>query len=203
ILFGWVREKRPSREQILSGWSGALSLPRVITILPNGLLKIEPAQELELLRGEHEELENKGLVGYSLSPGELRLNVPSASHLEILLEISDINAKRIGVMLPGGENVILNLEEEKLAESPFKLTEKNLRLRIFIDGSIVEIFANDVFSKTERWYFPKEITKTVKIFCEEGSIFVRRFSIWTMGESFDNACSLIEVASCDSQEAEQ
>ncbi|MCD6156081.1 MAG: GH32 C-terminal domain-containing protein [Candidatus Atribacteria bacterium] len=180
ILFGWIREKRPSKEQILSGWSGALSLPRVITLLPNGFLKVEPAKELELLREEHEELQNKGLVGYSLSPGEIELGTPSANHLEILLEISDINAQRTGVVLPGGENIILDLEGEKLAESPFKLTEKNFKLRIFVDGSIVEIFANDTFSKSERWYFPKKNTKTVKVFCEEGSIFIKKLSIWKM-----------------------
>lgn len=185
ILFGWIREKRPPREQILSGWSGALSLPRVMTFLPNGSLKVEPAQEVETLREDYEELENKGLVGYSLSPGEVRIATPCINHLEVLLEVSDIKAQRVGIAFPGG-GVVLDLEKGELAGSPFELGgEKKLKLRVFIDGSIVEIFANDVFSKTERWYFSKkEDSGTVKIFCEEGSVFIERFSVWEMKKAF-------------------
>lgn len=180
ILFGWVRERRPSREQILSGWSGALSLPRVISLLPDGSLGIRPVQELELLREDQEELREKGLVGYSFSPGEAWLSAPSIDRLEILLEVSDINAKRIGVLLPGGKNITVDFEKEELAGSPFTLREEKLELRIFIDGSIVEIFANGTFAKTERWYFPKENMRMASVFCEEGSILVERFSIWKM-----------------------
>lgn len=180
ILFGWIRERRPSREQILSGWSGALSLPRVVTLLPNGSLGFKPVQELELLRGDHEELEEKGLVGYSFSPGEVRLSAPSINHLEILLEISGVSAKRIGVLLPGGKNIAVDFEKRELDGSPFTLDKEKLELRIFVDGSIVEIFANETFAKTERWYFPKENIRTVSVFCEEGSILVERFSVWKM-----------------------
>lgn len=180
ILFGWIREQRPCREQLLSGWSGALSLPRVVSILPDGCIGVEPVQDLELLRGTLEEEQDVGLVGYSFSPGEMQLGVPSSDHLEILLEISDIKAQRIGVILPGGERIVLDLEQGKLADSPFELKERHLRLRIFVDGSIVEIFANGRFSKTERFYHPKKDWKTVRVFCEDGGIFVERFSIWEM-----------------------
>ena len=51
ILWGWVLEQRDEKAQRAAGWSGAMSLPRVLTLSPDGMLHCHPAPQLEVLRG--------------------------------------------------------------------------------------------------------------------------------------------------------
>src|SRR5204862_7143970 len=61
ILFGWIREARPREAYVAAGWSGAIALPRVLTLLPDGSLGQTPAPELTALRRGH-----RGLGVYHL-----------------------------------------------------------------------------------------------------------------------------------------
>ena len=54
ILWGWIRETRPEAEFAAAGWSGAMALPRVLTMNRDGELEINPAVEVEKLRGAEE-----------------------------------------------------------------------------------------------------------------------------------------------------
>ena len=53
IMWGWVTEGRTSTLQETAGWSGLMSLPRVVTMRPDGRLAFNPAPELQKLRGRH------------------------------------------------------------------------------------------------------------------------------------------------------
>src|SRR5215211_1152884 len=53
IIFGWVQEGRSAEAQRASGWSGVMSLPRVLTVGPNGQVVMRPAPEVAALRAEH------------------------------------------------------------------------------------------------------------------------------------------------------
>jgi beta-fructofuranosidase len=53
IIFGWVQEGRSVEAQLASGWSGVMSLPRVLTLGSDGYVCMQPAPELALLRAEH------------------------------------------------------------------------------------------------------------------------------------------------------
>jgi beta-fructofuranosidase len=46
ILWGWIRETRREAEFESAGWSGAMSLPRVLTVGEQGQLEIQPAAEV-------------------------------------------------------------------------------------------------------------------------------------------------------------
>ena len=51
ILWGWIRETRPEAEFAAAGWAGAMALPRVLTVNNDGELEMNPAVEVEKLRG--------------------------------------------------------------------------------------------------------------------------------------------------------
>ena len=53
LLWGWLREARDAEAQRAAGWSGVMSLPRVLSLLPDGALGVEPAAELTALRRTH------------------------------------------------------------------------------------------------------------------------------------------------------
>ena len=46
IIFGWVQEGRSVEAQLASGWSGVMSLPRVLSLGPDGHVCMQPAPEL-------------------------------------------------------------------------------------------------------------------------------------------------------------
>jgi beta-fructofuranosidase len=52
ILWGWLRETRPEAQFSAAGWSGAMSLPRVLNVNRDGYLEMSPAIECEKLRGD-------------------------------------------------------------------------------------------------------------------------------------------------------
>jgi beta-fructofuranosidase len=61
IMFGWLREERSGETQVAAGWSGAMSLPRVLSLSPQGHLDMAPAPEVECLRGRHQRWDNRAL----------------------------------------------------------------------------------------------------------------------------------------------
>ena len=51
ILWGWIRETRPEAQFAAAGWAGAMAIPRLLTVNQEGLLEINPAVEVDKLRG--------------------------------------------------------------------------------------------------------------------------------------------------------
>ena len=60
ILWGWIQERRTVDAQKAAGWSGAISLPRILSARGDGALGIEPVPEIEMLRGRATEFRGHG-----------------------------------------------------------------------------------------------------------------------------------------------
>src|SRR5207253_2567244 len=43
LMWGWLREERDDGEQLVAGWSGVMSLPRILSIRADGMLNMQPA----------------------------------------------------------------------------------------------------------------------------------------------------------------
>ncbi len=52
LFFDWIRELRGERERV-SGWSGVMTVPQVLSLGKDGSLRIKPVDELQLLRLNH------------------------------------------------------------------------------------------------------------------------------------------------------
>src|SRR5205807_3979468 len=50
IWWAWIHEKRSVDAQATAGWAGVMSLPKLLTRLPDGMLGVEPVPELTILR---------------------------------------------------------------------------------------------------------------------------------------------------------
>ncbi len=55
-MWGWLKEGRKEASQRLAGWSGVISLPRVLRVQDDAL-EMSPAHELEALRDERWSIE--------------------------------------------------------------------------------------------------------------------------------------------------
>ena len=96
ILWGWIQETRPEAEFSASGWSGLMSLPRVLSIAANGRLNIAPAPIAEKLR-KHEQ--------------KLRLTPLKPGSKELIADthLKDACGELLCIVKPGSEPFSLDL----------------------------------------------------------------------------------------------
>jgi beta-fructofuranosidase len=210
LLWGWVREERPGEEQRAAGWSGALSLPRLLTLRPDHSLGIEPVPELEALRGEHRRFEGLSLASENRG-GVLLLDGVEGDALELLVRFAPSDAGRVGVTVrcsPDGSEraeIIYDRTARRLGGAPLELADgeelipriyfdtgtvisdgwiitdgEELILHIFVDRSVIEAFANGRACHTARFYPRRDDCLGVGLFVEGGSAQVKSVDVWKM-----------------------
>ena len=198
ILWGWVREARSKQAQNAAGWSGAISLPRVLSLEADGTLRMEPLPELNRLRGRH----------HRVHPGAISefLPVPSApgSSMEIKLTMDMAGAERGGISVrrsPDGTKETRSVYERTnhkvtLTTSRSSLDPhagggtygstlelrpgEDLRLTIFLDASVVEVFANGRACLTGRAYPTRSDSLGIGIFAEGGRAQLKSLDMYEM-----------------------
>lgn len=153
ILWGWITEKRPEAEFARAGWSGAMSLPRVLSIGGQGQLEMHPAAEVERLRGPVEHLSVK-------ADTPLRQTLTELRH-ELLLHIGLLTNSVVTIRLVQKGSSTWELTVDVPSETvrcgdisfPFPgLPWPRPELRMFLDGSIIECFIGGREALTSRVY---------------------------------------------------
>jgi beta-fructofuranosidase len=179
IVWGWVNGFPDGR-----GWKGCLSLPRVLSLSSDGQLRQNPAPQLRKLRGAAVVWRNTVLHGEGAV-----FRLPHTNTLEIQAEI----------LLRTSDSVILSLKNAaanpapvlmKFSGSEFKMgdasgplslagSERKLDLRIFIDRSVLEIFANDTLCAT-KIISPLDAGATLQLSSPDGSAQAKLIEAWPM-----------------------
>ena len=173
ILFTWVFDGRSGEVSEPSGWSGTMGLPRVLELGADNRLIMTPAEELQALRYNERSFSNVAVS----SRGDKRLGV-EGNTIELEVKFKPTTAKEYGVKVcasPGGkeETVIaydraegkLRIDarrsgrrqpKKSVEAAPMKLAAReSLKLRVFVDKSIVEVFANDGRLVLSRRIYPE------------------------------------------------
>lgn len=161
ILWGWIPEARPDAELIAAGWAGAMSLPRVLSLSSGNELQMDVAAATEQLRSasivftpENSTAERqKMLDGLRIRnlAAELKLEIDSrGGNFTIHLQSDDGRAFATisGTNPSGTRELRVNSVTAPLrgpAGSP-------LRLHLLLDGSVMEVFANQTTALTARIY---------------------------------------------------
>lgn len=159
VLWGWVRETRDVDWAIADDWSGHLSLPRRASI-ENDTLILRPAAELDLLRSST--VTSGGVLArnetWSVGIGhaaeidvqlvdDVRVDLRCAHGTFLRLDVSPVGGA-IAVSRDGGGN------DQRAERTPIRfMSETPLsRLRVYLDGSCVELFTDSGQSATFRVY---------------------------------------------------
>jgi beta-fructofuranosidase len=177
LLFGWLREARSSIEQQRAGWSGVQSIPRVLDLDERGRLTMQPIPELETIRGQHrhysaDEIPNPAEVtGLALDIAAEFDPLPSENSGLSLICVPN-GQERIDIFYDGVNQhlVVRQISPETNAairthmrEVPHELAAgEALKLRVLLDGSVIEIIANQRTSLTSRIYPAQEGQLTVQ-----------------------------------------
>lgn len=202
IMFGWIKEARSAHAQLDAGWSGAISLPRVLSILPDGSLGTSPAPEIKQLRTKHVQLTQCDLS----EGGEVPLGEISGNSLELLVEFDSppVDTVEINVLCShNGEEktkIMYESNQQRLILDTTEATllddvesgvlclhhsvqhNSSLRLHVFVDHSIVEVFLNDEKCITARTY-PKSVDATGVTLKTGASCSRARIDAWSMSDS--------------------
>ncbi|MEF8852644.1 MAG: glycoside hydrolase family 32 protein [Haloarculaceae archaeon] len=201
LTWGWLPEARDFDAQWDAGWSGTLSVPRVLDVA-DGRLRQRPAPELTALRERR--LAERGTL--ALSGGERRRLDASGRRLELSLTLSidDADAAVLSVFesLDRTERTDLRytrdsrLVVDRSAASddprastapqsmPVPPADDPLELRVYLDGSTVEVFANERHCLTSRVYPTREDSRGLSVASEGGRARVSDLSVWALGEGW-------------------
>ena len=189
IVIGWCTEGRTVAVQREAGWAGIMTLPRIVSLAADGTLQIAPAPELETLRGER-----FSLAGVSVPADDcVTLDGVAGNRLEMAVTLECGGTDQVGIKVccsPGDEEetvatydraagtLTLDASRASLSKdmigrelqvAPFDLGEgEPLELRVFVDRSIVEVFANGRQCVTKRIYPSRADSLGVRLFAHGG-----------------------------------
>ncbi len=197
ICFGWLLEGRTQEAYLAAGWAGVQSLPRELTLGADGHLRQRPAPELASLRRMH--------VGMAPQPiqGLTPLPQVSGACLELNVTLDPHQAQRVGLMVrrsnDGAEAVSIAYDaaqrklivdsraaslspqaEGRLAEVALDLQGEPLALRVFLDQSVIEVFANERICATARVYPTREDSLGVALTASGGAARLLALDAWRM-----------------------
>ncbi|HYK37116.1 glycoside hydrolase family 32 protein [Alloacidobacterium sp.] len=150
ILWGWIPETRPEAEYSRAGWAGLMSLPRVLTVNA-GQLEMRVLPRVQELRSGDPVRWQSGAdrVAWPVKGSSASLEMTAqplhgpvhivigtekqpATHFELDATHGTLtfNAQTAGLSLPQGE----------------------MRLLLYLDGSVIEVIVNDRLAHTSRVY---------------------------------------------------
>jgi len=196
IMWAWMRDIRDDWEE--RGWTGVYGLPRTLWLGDDDTLRMAPVPELNMLR----QME-KNWSGVSLRDGQTKtLEDVEGDSCELALTIRPGASKHCGVKVrtsPGSEEETLLYYDadngelvfdstrsgdagwKEVERAPFALRKgEDLQLRVFVDKSMVEIYANDRQAIARRVYPTRDDSLGIILFAKGGVATFSRVKAWDM-----------------------
>lgn len=199
ILIGWLWEGRSKNAQKEAGWAGVMSLPRVLSLNAGGSLCSAPAPALQTLRGEH-----RGAQGVVAGAGsEVKLEAQGdALELEVIIHPGDaaLCGLKVRCSPDGAEQTVIGYDRaqgrlfiDRSRSSLSDATDREmygsaltlapnepLRWRVFLDRSVIEVFANDRACLTSRIYPTRADSLGIALFSQGGEARLETLNAWQM-----------------------
>ncbi|MDH3651430.1 MAG: ThuA domain-containing protein, partial [Saprospiraceae bacterium] len=217
LIWGWVLERKPEHLPDY-GWSGVMSLPRVLSLANDGTVEINPPEEFRKLR-HHGTVERD----ISLAANTEKVLTIEGKALELIVEIpaASLNAAALKVFCSpdGSEETVIRYDSEsselvidfvrssassngqtkmlpncmrppKLEgflqdvseqRAPLKLNSgESLHLDVFLDKSIIEVFANGRQCVTQVVYPELADSRQVKLVAGNQPVKISKVKAWKM-----------------------
>ena len=186
VMWAWCAPRGARKKLADKIQTGIQSLPRELSLSYEGTLLIKPLRELKKLRSEQKTVTDltvksdsthmlEGVSGDAMEL-ELVIKAPTANEFGIKLLCAEDGSGGFAISF-GKDRMVLNVG---YINPPFELEEgEDLTLRIFIDKSMIEVFANDRQAAVA-WheYDPKDLH--VSLFSKGGDLKVNKVCAWNM-----------------------
>ena len=200
IMWAWIFDQWDEATREASGWSGVFSLPRELWLGDDHRLRMRPIEELKTLR--YNECRHSQIM--VAADTEQMVDAIHGNVLDLEVTLEPYGATRCGVKVccapDGSEETVIGYDRVKqtlfidtqrsssqgmglkvVEAGPFHLEDNELlQLRILIDKSVVEVFANDRQAALRRIYPSQADSIGVKLFSEAGATRVHQLTGWEM-----------------------
>jgi fructan beta-fructosidase len=206
VSIGWVNNWNYAQEIPTIPWRGAMSLPRVLSLKKNNndwLLLQKPVTSINILRSapilqlKNLIVEKTKTLPVKSQQFELILSVKSSTYSTFGLRIFssnghemelgyDYSSQTLYIDRSKTSNISFNKSFEKFGRYVTNLTLNNalLPLQIFVDKSIVEVFANDGQAVMTMQVFPGEIDSGIELFSKNGKAVIKNLTLWSIKSSW-------------------
>jgi len=197
IMWAWIFDKTGFGTRTNFGWSGTMSLPRVLTLGEDGMLRMDVPKEIENLRYNPRVKKNITIK----TDTEQTVEGIAGNSIELSIEMASKNAQQFGVKVccsaDNSEETLIyydsvdkklkidttksSLKEgpKSIEAGPFELQEREpLQLRVFVDKSVVEVFANGRQAVMRRIYPTRADSVNVVLFSKGGQVQVESLQAW-------------------------
>jgi beta-fructofuranosidase len=196
IMWSWLIDRRAGDEQ--DGWTGVYGLPRTLWVGDDGTLRLRPVPELESLRLNPLRWENVVLADAATQA----LDGVVGGSCELQIDIEPGTAARCGVKVratPDGKEETLLYYDAAAKElvvdttrsgvagrlvverAPFALRPgEALSLRVFVDKSVVEVYANDRQAIGRQVFPTRPDSQGVTLFATGGQARCTQVKAWEM-----------------------
>ena len=179
----WLTESLNAKSLKAQGWAGVLGLPTTLSLSGRGRRRIDPAAALACLRRDHQRI-SSGSFSDEMTVSEIRGN-----SMEIEVIIAPQNTTTCGVKVlsspdseeetvvryypekqeltldPSRSSINTNAITRNPQTVPLELAAgEPLKLHMFLDRSVIEVFANGVQCLVERVYPSRSDSLDIRLF---------------------------------------
>lgn len=207
IFFGWIMDlpspSKVSEHSAERGWSGVLSLPRVMTLAADGTLRWNPPRELESLRDKQWSFPSNQLQTLRAEDMTI-LADPKGDALEIVARIrptAEPKGDPFGVIVraaadgsagtritvdPASKTLIVSNRgdiEPDLHTMSAAVTlsaDRDFLLQIFVDRSVIEVFADKRQCITTRAYARHSEKNRIGVLLPTSSVATAELDVWSV-----------------------
>jgi beta-fructofuranosidase len=200
LLWTWIKEGRTAEAQRSAGWSGVLSLPKECSLDAQGDLVVKPAAELNSLRTEGQRVESERFTPSSRNPlagfwgdcleVEVELSFDEPTIFDMNVRVSPDQAEWTTITydsveetltVDGGRSSLDPDVDHMTISGPLGPDNRGVVwFRVFLDRSVLEVFAADRVCLTHRLYPKRADSSGLSFMVKEGSAIVHRLSVWKL-----------------------
>ena len=195
VMFGWLRERRTVAAQVAAGWSGAMTLPRILSLDAVGALVTAPAPENDLLRTREFDVTVDPDGGTNLEGDTLELlatfDVGAAAPVGLQVRASADRSEVTHITWePRARSLVLDTRSSSTDRAtqgarsvlPVAIEPgEPVTLRIYLDRSVVEVFLNDRICISDRIYPADPAAGAIQVI---GAAYLVSLEAWEIGEAF-------------------
>ena len=197
VLIGWLSSWTGMHPTRAHGWAGQLSVPRELTVSPEGKLRQTPVKELDALRTEETKMDLSGTEGTRF------LDIEAGVMFELLLTVNGQIPSVFGFLLRCSQDhsayttVTVRTKEGRVeinrehsgpgdqfgCDAPIQAEEDGgYQLRIFSDRSSLELFTSRYETTMSCNIYPSPENGGIAYFAEEAAGSEVKLTLWKQAE---------------------
>jgi beta-fructofuranosidase len=159
ILWGWIPERRSEQAMREAGWSGMMSLPRVMNLDQDGVLRLGILPQTSSLRKEMipvSESSSGRVAVVAQATGEVRCIAPRGTSFDLAFSMGGQDIARVRY---SAEKHALVTGDQEIRLQPADIPQ----VHGFIDGSVIELILGGRVGDTQRFYYPGHTAPDIRV----------------------------------------